>query len=107
MIVKNIYIAAYHQSKFGKMMGLTVTEIVDAAIQQACRQIGIQASALDTGSIGAACNFSLNQQGLLAGLMAMTRGLEGKPLEAVENGRATGGQAALAVIHNLQVGIGD
>ena len=46
-------------------MGLTVPEIVDAAIQQACRQIGIQASALDTGSIGAACNFSLNQQGLL------------------------------------------
>ena len=105
--MKKIYIAAYHQSKFGKLMGLTVPEIVDAAIQQACRQIGIQASALDTGSIGAACNFSLNQQGLLAGLMAMTRGLEGKPLEAVENACATGGQAVLSVIHKLQVGIGD
>ena len=88
-------------------MGLTVPEIVDAAIRQACGQIGVPASALDTGSIGAACNFSLNQQGLLAGLMAMTPGLEGKPLEAVENACATGGQAVLSVIHKLQVGIGD
>jgi acetyl-CoA acetyltransferase len=105
--VKKIYIGAYHQSKFGKLMGLTVPEIVDAAIRQACGQIGVPASALDTGSIGAACNFSLNQQGLLAGLMAMTPGLEGKPLEAVENACATGGQAVLSVIHKLQVGIGD
>ena len=105
--MKKIYIAAYHQSKFGKLMGLTVPEIVDIAIQQGCRQIGVAASALDTGSIGAACNFSLNQQGLLAGLMAMTPGLEGKPLEAVENACATGGQAVLSVIHKLQVGIGD
>ena len=105
--MKKIYIAAYHQSKFGKLMALTVPEIVDTAIQQACRQINVPASALDTGSIGAACNFSLNQQGLLAGLMAMTPGLEGKPLEAVENACATGGQAVLSVIHKLQVGIGD
>jgi acetyl-CoA C-acetyltransferase len=105
--VKKIYIAAYHQSKFGKLLGLTVPEIVDTAIQQVCRQIDVPASALDTGSIGAACNFSLNQQGLLAGLMAMTPGLEGKPLEAVENACATGGQAVLSVIHKLQVGIAD
>ena len=105
--MKKIYIAAYHQSKFGKLLGLTVPEIVDTAIQQVCRQIDVPASALDTGSIGAACNFSLNQQGLLAGLMAMTPGLEGKPLEAVENACATGGQAVLSVIHKLQVGIAD
>jgi acetyl-CoA acetyltransferase len=37
----------------------------------------------------------------------MTPGLEGKPLEAVENACATGGQAVLSVIHKLQVGIGD
>ena len=105
--MKKIYIAAYHQSKFGKLLALTVPEIVDTAIQQVCRQIDVPASALDTGSIGAACNFSLNQQGLLAGLMAMTPGLEGKPLEAVENACATGGQAVLSVIHKLQVGIAD
>jgi acetyl-CoA C-acetyltransferase len=105
--MKPIYIAAYHQSRFGKLMGMSVPEIVDAAIQGACREIGVAASSLDVGSIGAACNFSLNRQGLLAGLMAMTPGLEGKPIEAVENACATGGQAALSVIHKLQLGIGE
>ena len=105
--MKPIYIAAYHQSKFGKLMGLTVPEIVDAAIQGACRQLGTPASTLDVGSIGAACNFSLNHQGLLAGLMAMTPGLEGKPIEAVENACASGGQAVLSVIQKLQLGMGE
>jgi acetyl-CoA C-acetyltransferase len=105
--MKKIYIAAYYQSKFGKLLAMSVPEIVDAAIRQACGQIGVEAAALDTGSIGAACNFSLNRQGLLAGMMAMTPGLEGKPLEAVENACATGGQAVLSVIHKLQLGIGD
>ena len=59
------------------------------------------------GSVGAACNFSLNEQGLLAGLMAMTPGLEGKPIEAVENACASGGQAVLSVIQKLQLGMGE
>ncbi len=105
--MKPIYIATYHQSRFGKLMGMTVPEIVDNAIQGACRQLGVPASTLDVGSIGAACNFSLNEQGLLAGLMAMTPGLEGKPIEAVENACASGGQAVLSVIQKLQLGMGD
>jgi acetyl-CoA C-acetyltransferase len=105
--VKRIYVATFHQSKFGKLMGMTVPEILNSAIQGACRQIGVPASALDVGSVGAACNFSLNEQGLLAGLMAMIPGLEGKPIEAVENACASGGQAALSVIHKLQLGMGD
>ena len=47
--MKPIYIAAYHQSKFGKLMGMTVPEIVGAAIEGACRQIDVPASALDVG----------------------------------------------------------
>jgi acetyl-CoA C-acetyltransferase len=105
--VKPVYIATFHQSKFGKLMGATVPQIVDRAIQGACRQIDIEASALDVGSIGAACNFSLNEQGLLAGLMAMTPGMEAKPIEAVENACASGGQAVLSVIQKLQCGLGD
>jgi acetyl-CoA C-acetyltransferase len=58
-------------------------------------------------SVGAACNVALNQQGLLAGVMAMTPGLEGKPIEAVENACASGGQAVLSVIYKLQLGMGD
>ena len=105
--MKPVYIATFHQSKFGKLFGATVPQIVDQAIQGACRQIGIEAAALDVGSIGAACNFSLNEQGLLAGLMAMTPGMEAKPIEAVENACASGGQAVLSVIQKLQCGLGD
>lgn len=104
--MKRIYIAAFHQSRFGKLMDMTVPTIVGNAIQGACREIGAPAAALDVGSIGAACNFSLNEQGLLAGLMAMTPGLEGKPIEAVENACASGGQAVLSVIQKLQLGMG-
>jgi len=39
--------------------------------------------------------------------MAMTPGLEGKPIEAVENACASGGQAVLSVIQKLQLGMGD
>ena len=105
--MKRIYIATFHQSKFGKLLGMTVPQILTNAVQGACRQIDVPASALDVGSVGAACNFSLNEQGLLAGLMAMTSGMESKPIEAVENACASGGQAVLSVIQKLQLGQGD
>jgi acetyl-CoA acetyltransferase len=105
--MKPIYIASYHQSRFGKLMGLTVPAILDNAVQGACREISIEPSALDVGSVAAACNFSLNEQGLLAGVMAGTPGLEGKPIEAVENACASGGQAVLSVIQKLQLGLGE
>jgi acetyl-CoA C-acetyltransferase len=104
---KGIYIAAYHQSKFGKLMDLSVPEIVRKAVIGACEEAKTEPSSIDVGSIGAACNFSLNEQGLLAGLMAMVRGMEGKPIEAVENACATGGQAIISVIQKLQLGLGD
>jgi acetyl-CoA C-acetyltransferase len=104
---KPIYIAAYHQSKFGKLMGLTVPVILQAAVEGACREIAIEASALDVASVGATCNLVLNEQGLLAGLIAGVPGLEGKPIEAVENACATGGQAILSVILKLQAGLGE
>jgi len=105
--VKPIYIAAYHQSRFGKLMEMSVPSIIDTAIAGACREIGASGSALDVGSIAAACNFPLNEQGLLAGLMAESPGLAGKPIEAVENACASGGQAVLSVIQKLQLGLGE
>jgi acetyl-CoA C-acetyltransferase len=105
--MKRIYLAAYHQSKFGKLMKMTVPEIVSNAIGGACKMIEASPAVVDVGSIGSACNFSLNEQGLLAGLMAMVPGMESKPLEAVENACASGGQAVLSVIQKLQLGMGD
>ena len=105
--MKPIYIAAYHQSRFGKLMAMDVPSIVNVAIDSVCRSIDVAPDAIDVGSIGAACQFTLNQQGLLSGLMAMTPGLAGKPLETVENACASGGQAILSVIQKLQCGLGD
>ena len=105
--MKPIYIAAYHQSPFGKLMALTVPQIVEKAVKGVCDEIKVEPGVVDVGSIGATCNFSLNEQGLLAGLMAMVPGLGGKPLEAVENACASGGQAVLSVAHKLQLGMGE
>jgi acetyl-CoA C-acetyltransferase len=105
--VKKIFIAAYHQSKFGKLFDMTVPEIIANAVTETCGEIGVEASVIDAASIGATCNFSLNEQGLLAGLVAMVPGLGAKPIEAVENACASGGQAVLSVIGKLQMGLGD
>jgi acetyl-CoA C-acetyltransferase len=105
--MKRIYIAAYHQSKFGKLFGMTVPEIVAAAVNETYAEVGAEPAAVDVASIGAACNISLNEQGLLSGLMAMAPGLGGKPIESVENACASGGQAVLSVIQKLQLGLGE
>jgi len=104
---KPVYIAAYHQSKFGKLMDMSLPDIVANAVTGVCREIGVEPSVIDVGSIGAVCNISLNEQGLLSGLMAEVPGLAAKPLEAVENACATGGQAILSTIYKLQFGLGD
>ncbi len=105
--MKRLYIAAYHQSKFGKLMDMTVPTIIREAVEGACGEIGVEPRAMDVGSIGAVCNFSLNEQGLLAGLVAMVPGLEAKPIEAVENACASGGQAVISVAQKLLLGEGD
>jgi len=104
---KPVYIAAYNQSKFGKLMAMTVPQIVRNSIESVCRQINVTPAAIDVGSVGAACNFTLNKQGLLSGLMAMVPGMESKPMEMVENACASGGQAVLSVIQKLQLGWGE
>ena len=107
MLHQPLYIASYHQSRFGKLKTMQVPEIVASAIHGACDEIGVEPAALDVGSIGSACGFTLNDQGLTSGLMAMVPGLAGKPLESVENACASGGQAILSVAHKLLLGLGD
>jgi acetyl-CoA acetyltransferase len=105
--MKKLYIAAYHQSKFGKFFDKTVPQIVSEAVSGVCQEISIEADIIDVASIGATCNISLNGQGLIAGLVAETPGLSAKPIEAVENACASGGQAVLSVAHKLQLGLGE
>jgi acetyl-CoA C-acetyltransferase len=105
--MKRLYVAAYHQSRFGKLMDMDVPTIVRSAVEGACGEVGVEPRAMDVGAIGAVCNFSLNRQGLLSGLMAMVPGLESKPLHAVENACASGGQAILSVAEKLRLGEGE
>lgn len=102
-----IYIAAYHQSKFGKLYDMSIPDIVRASVEEVCAEAGVTPSEMDVGSIGATCNISLNDQGLLAGLMAEVPGLETKPIECVENACASGGQAILSVAQKLLLGQGE
>ena len=104
---KRIYIAAYHQSEFGKLMGMTVPEIIRNAVTEVCQEIKADPATIDVGSVGATCHMTLNQQGLLAGLMATVPGLAGKPIDSVENACASGGQAILSVIYKLLSGVGE
>ena len=102
--MKPIYIAAYHQSKFGKLMGMTVPSIVTAPVEGACGEIGVDGIRAGRGVDRRGLRrLTLNGQGLLAGLMADVAGLAGKPIEAVENACASGGQAVLSVIQKLQL----
>src|SRR5271166_5865363 len=104
---KPVYIAAYNQSKFGKLMDMTVPQIVSNAVTGVCEQIKVSPSSIDVGAVGSACNFTLNKQGLLSGLVASVPGMAAKPIESVENACASGGQAVLAVIYKLLSGVGD
>jgi len=105
--MKPIYIAAYHQSKFGKLLAVTQEQMIACAVAGVCAEIGVAPDLLDSGSIAAACNFSLHQQGLMAGLLAGVPGMAAKPIEAVENACASGGQAVLSGIYKLQAGLGE
>ncbi len=105
--MKPVYIAAYHQSEFGKLMAMTVPDIVQQSVAGVCGEIDADPAVIDVGSLGATCTYTLNQQGLLAGLMATVPGLAGKPIESVENACASGGQAVLSVIYKLLLGLGE
>jgi hypothetical protein len=62
--MKPIYIAAYAQSRFGKLMDMTVPQIVRNAVGDAWRQVNIDASAIDVGAIAAAfeCNSEITMR---------------------------------------------
>ena len=58
---RKIYIAAYHQSKFGKLLGLGVPEILRRAATETLAQTGADPAVVDVASVGAVCNVSLNE----------------------------------------------
>ena len=53
---KPIYIAAYHQSEFGKLMAMTVPEIVNASVSGVCSLWSSPATTRTMGSENAVAN---------------------------------------------------
>jgi acetyl-CoA acetyltransferase len=104
---KRIFVAGYHQSRFGKLGAVSIADIVHKALSELSAETRIPLEAVDTASIGGLLTTVLGNQTLLAGLVASERGLEGKPIEAVENACATGGQAILSVVQKLLLGMGE
>ncbi|MBM4386912.1 MAG: thiolase family protein [Deltaproteobacteria bacterium] len=106
-MAQKVYIAGYHQSPFGKLMALSIPEIVEKAVRELARNCKFPLEVVDTASIGACCAPLLNDQVLLSGLIAMVPELEGKPIESVENACASGGTAVLSVIYKILSGQAD
>jgi len=45
--MKRIHIAAYHQSKFGKLTGMSAPEILRRAVLESCAEIKVESSAIE------------------------------------------------------------
>jgi len=103
---KPVYAVAYHQSKFGKLLDMTVPQIIHACVSGACHEIGIGPGSHGRSLHRRRVQFLAQRAGPPRRLVAMVPGMEGKPIEAVENACASGGQAALSVIRKLQAGRG-
>lgn len=104
---KRIFVIGYHQSPFGKLGALTVPEILHRALTELSESAKVPLESVDVASVGGLLAPVLQDQTLLAGLVAMEPGLSGKPIECVENACATGGQAILSVVQKLLLGHGD
>ena len=52
--MKPIYIATYHQSKFGKLFEMGVPEIASRCVTETCDTIGADPAACDVATVGAA-----------------------------------------------------
>ena len=104
---KRIFVVGYHQSPFGKLGPMTVPQMIRNAVDGAAGDAGIGISDIDVGSVAGLLAPILNDQTLMAGILAMVPGMAGKNIECVENACASGGQAILSVVYKLLLGFGD
>ena len=67
---KRLYVAAYHQSPFGKLGALTAPALISEALQGLVRAGNFQMEAVDVGSVAGCLTPLLYDQVLLSGLVA-------------------------------------
>lgn len=105
--MKGIYLVGYHQSKFGKLLGMRLEEMLRNATTGVLDTVGATTEVVDTVGVAGCCTALLNDQMLLSGLVAQVPGLGGKMIDTAENACSSGGQAILNVIHRLLAGVAD
>ncbi len=105
--MKGIYLVGYHQSKFGKLLGMRLEEMLRNATTGVLDTVGATTEVVDTVGVAGCCTAMLNDQMLLSGLVAQVPGLGGKMIDTAENACSSGGQAILNVIHRLLAGVAD
>lgn len=104
---KRIFVIGYHQSPFGKLGAISLPGIVHEAVTGAAGDAGIPVEAIDVASVAGLLTALLQDQTLLAGLVAAVPGMAGKPIDCAEIACASGGQAILNVVQRLLLGEGD
>jgi acetyl-CoA acetyltransferase len=102
-----VFVVGYHQSKFGKLLDTTPERMLRDAAMPLLERAGATPAVVDTVCVTGLCTPLLNDQTLLAGLMAMAPGFAGKPIDSTENACASGGQAILNVVTRLKAGLAD
>ena len=104
--MKPVYLAAYHQSRFGKLGPLAVPEILESAVFGACDEIA--ADAADRRGLGGR-RLQLHAQSAGVARRPGRRG-PGPRGKADRGGRERlrlGGQAVLSVVQKLALGMGE
>ena len=104
---KRIFVVGYHQSPFGKLGAMTLSEMIHDAVLGTAADACVPTDAIDVASVAGLLTPLLQDQTLLAGLVASVPGMASKPIDCAENACASGGQAILNVIHKLLLGGGE
>jgi len=102
-----VFIVGYNQSKFGKLMDMSLERMLSNAAMPLLERAGATPEVVDTVSMAGLCTTMLNDQSLLGGLMAMAPGFAGKPIDGAENACASGGQAIYNVVTRMRAGVAD
>lgn len=90
---------------FGKKENPDLEGYLSQAFEEALKDAGIEASAIDKGYVGNFAGELFNNQGHLGSVLAgVHKGLHGKPFMRVEGACASGGLALIAAIDAIQAG---
>ena len=106
-LVKPIYIAAYQQSKFGKLLGMTVPEILRRAAEETCTSVKAERRPSTSPRSAPSATYAQRAGAPFRAPRDDSRASKASRSRAVENACATGGQAILAVASKLMLGEGD